>query len=126
LVWRGRWAREEHINVQELRVISKTMRRLSLEKASWGSKVIVATDSLVSLGCVNKGRSSKFPLLRQCRMLASLSLGLRLRVLGRYLESERNPADGPSRFQRVGAALETQRAHQGRAQQREALFRQQR
>lgn len=80
----------------------------------WGTRTLVATDSRASLGVVQKGRSSAYPLLRQARMLAAMSLGLRVKVYARYLESERNPADGPSRLKAIGAAEETKRAHMDR------------
>jgi len=118
LVWKGKWRQQEHINVAELRVIAMLSRRLSLDRRNWGHKVLVATDSLVALGCLGKGRSSQYPLLRQCRILAAMSLGLRLRMMGRWLESERNPADGPSRDVAVGAAPETKQVHRDRAVRR--------
>ena len=114
LTWMGRWRQQEHINVQELRVVCMTLRRLSMDRRAWKKQVLIATDSQVTLGCVLKGRSSSFPLLRQMRMIASVSLALQIRIMIRYLESERNPGDGPSRLQGVGAAKETILAHQDR------------
>ena len=113
LTWKGYWRRREHINIQELRVISMIARRCSLDRKAW-KKILVATDSKVALGAVSKGRSSSGPLLRQCRMICSVSLVCQIRLVARYLENERNPADGPSRMKAIGAAAETILAHKDR------------
>ena len=53
-------------------------------------------------------------------MLAALALGLQLVPKLRYLESERNNSDGPSRGQKVGADSDTALVHLLRQQQRRA------
>ena len=123
LTWKGTWRQREHINVLELRTISKLARRLSLQRRCWGRKVMFLTDSMASLGAATKGRSSSFPLLRQCRVLCALALGLELHVKLRYIESERNMSDGPSRGLAIGAAEETVWVHALRAQLRKAHVR---
>ena len=89
-------------------------RRCSLDRKAWRRKILVATDSKVALRAVSKGRSSSGPLLRQCRMICSVSLVCQIRLVARYLESERNPAGGPSRMKAIGAAAETILAHKDR------------
>eukprot|EP00969_Alexandrium_andersonii_P373961 15485167-Alexandrium_andersonii.AAC.1 len=69
---------------------------------------------MAALGCLSKGRSAVRPLLHLCRQLAGLALFVGLRLLLRYVPSEWNPADGPSRGGGVGAAAETKAAHQQR------------
>ena len=70
---------------------------------------------MVALGAGAKGRSSSSPLLRLCRQMLPLQLVLEMRVLLRYIPSEMNPSDGPSRMLPVGAAEETVKAHSDRA-----------
>jgi hypothetical protein len=53
-------------------------------------------------------------LLRLSRQACAVSLIFGIYVTPRYIPSEGNPADGPSRGQRVGAAPETQLAHADR------------
>ena len=60
-------------------------------------RMLVITDSSVALGCFRKGRSSNKGLLYYSRRLAGLSLGYNIRLALRYVRSERNLADGPSR-----------------------------
>ena len=71
-------------------------------------------DSMAALGVIAKGRSSSPPLLRLSRQLAGYSLAFGLLVYPRYIPSEINPADGPSRGVGVGAAPETKIAHADR------------
>ena len=104
--------------MQELRVITQILRRASMDRGFWRRKVLLATDSKVALGAVWKGRSSAPPLLRQCRIMRGVSLALQIRVVARWLESERNNADGPSRLLGVGAAPETIVAHRDRVDAR--------
>ena len=70
---------------------------------------------MVALGALCKGRSSAPPLLRLCRQAAAIIMAMDIRPLLRYIASEVNPADGPSRGLGVGAAPETVKAHADRA-----------
>ena len=92
------------------------MRHLARSSQMWRSRVLAMTDSMVTLGSASKGRSSSYPLLRLCRQLLPLQLILEMRMLLRYIPSEVNPADGPSRMKLVGAAEETVMAHSDRLQ----------
>ena len=67
------------------------------------------------MGVISKGRSSSPPLLRLARQAAAISLvsGI-FPTMVRYIPSEVNPADGPSRGLAVGAAPETLAAHSDR------------
>jgi hypothetical protein len=114
LTWKSKWAVQEHINIQELRVIAGIGRRLSMSRRAWGKKVLVLSDSSAALGATMKGRSSVYPLLRQCRVLAAIGLALGIRISVRWVPSERNASDGPSRGLRIGAAPETLKAHADR------------
>ena len=77
-------------------MVTMIMRRFSMNRKAWKSRSLIFSDSMTAVGCVMKGRSSHYPLLRQCRILAGLALGLQLVPNLRYLESERNNSDGPS------------------------------
>ncbi len=81
------------------------------------------TDPMASLGAATKGRSSSYPLLRQCRVLYALALGLEIHIKLRWIESERNMSDGPSRGLAIGAAEETVLVHALRAELRKAHVR---
>ena len=80
----------------------------------WNKRVLIFTDSLVTLGALSKGRSSARQLLRVCRQAAAVQLGCRIRLYLRWVPSERNLADGPSRGGPIGVDAETAVAHRFR------------
>ena len=82
-------------------------------------------DSMAALGVISKGRSSSPPLLRLARQLAAYCISFGFLLYPRYIPSEINPADGPSRGQAVGAADETRAAHADRLGQTLARAREQ-
>ena len=98
------WKFYEHNNVTELRTLLWGIRRLAATRRHWGKKALLISDSAVSIGCLAKGRSSSWPLLRQCRCAAALLLGLGMRALVRYVHTSVNLADGPSRGFPLGVA----------------------
>lgn len=112
----------EHINCKEVRATEVGVRT-ALEQFGTGafdSRIVVFTDSLVGLHALSKGRSGSFGLLRGTRRIAAYCLVTGIKPLYRYIGSELNPADGPSRSkQRVGTFVESSdngtRCNSGRA-----------
>lgn len=93
----SQWRHEEHINVLELRAVLTAVRwTLSLPQ-SVNKRLLVLCDSQVALGAVSKGRSSSQPLLRRLRALAALVMASGLCVTVRWIPTDLNPADEPSR-----------------------------
>jgi hypothetical protein len=111
LTFAGTFSREEGIATQEMRTITLTARHLARNRDDWNKKHLLFTDSQSALGAACKGRSSNFPLLRLCRRLCAISLCLGVVLRIRWVPSEWNWADGPSRGEGVGVALETLRVH---------------
>ena len=98
------WQHNEHNNVTEARTALLAIRRQARRMGAWGHRVLVIGDSQVTIGVLAKGRSSSWGLLRQCRKLAALHLGLGITLVMRYIPTDRNLADGPSRGWRIGVA----------------------
>ena len=90
------------------------MRHLARSKDCWGRRVLILIDSMAALGVVSKGRSSCSALLRLSRQICAVALAFSIYPVVRYIPSEVNPADGPSRGVGVGAADETRKAHADR------------
>ena len=63
---------------------------------------------LVTIGTLVKGRSSAQGLLRLARSAGVVQMVLRIRPYFRWVRSEHNLADGPSRGERVGIATDTE------------------
>lgn len=92
------WRESEHINSLELRALSTAVRWALKSPDSLASRLLVFSDSQVAVFSSNKGRSSSHLLLRRLRSLAAGLLASGLRLLLRWIPSEDNPADGPSRL----------------------------
>ena len=103
-VFRCKWKQEDHNNLGELRGCILALRALARSQQGWGKRVLIATDSLVSLGALAKGRSRSWPILRLLRGAAAIQILCNIRPYWRYVESERNHADGPSRGHPIGQA----------------------
>ena len=101
---RVKWSRLEHNNIGELRIAVMALKHLARAEKNWDPRFLCFTDALVSLGVLTKGRSSSWPLLRLAREAAAYQLVLNLRPYWRYIETDRNVADGPSRGFGLGHA----------------------
>ena len=97
-----KWEFPEHINVLELRVAVSAVQRAARDSRHLGKRLLVLSDNMVAVCLLEKGRSRIRGLNRLCRKAAGylLATGMGLRI--RYLETDRNPADGPSRMQAIG------------------------
>ena len=69
------------------------------------TRVTVLTDSLVTLGALQKGRSSKPGLLLRCRRFAAITLAHDMRITLAYVKSAINPADKFTRISIHNQAL---------------------
>lgn len=80
--------------------------RHCLRDASMHNKrVVLLIDKLGFVLALNKGRSSRPRIARICRAFAALSLASGARFVARWVPSELNPADAPSRrFEKKGKA----------------------
>lgn len=96
----GKWNnKQEPITVKEGRALVLALRRLARSSKARNKRHLIFVDSLTLAFCVCKGRSSSYKLLRICQQISALCLatGIKLRV--RWIPSEWNIADGPSRGQ---------------------------
>ncbi|CAK0818612.1 unnamed protein product, partial [Prorocentrum cordatum] len=108
-VARWRWEEKEHINLLEMRTSVAAARHSARSRASWGRRHLRITDSMVCLGGFSKGRSASRPILILCRRMAALDLGRGMREYWRWVPSDRNHSDGPSRGFPIGQAPKERR-----------------
>ncbi|CAK0856436.1 unnamed protein product [Prorocentrum cordatum] len=106
---RWRWEEKEHINLLEMRTGVAAARHSARTRASWGKRHLRITDSMVCLGGFSKGRSASRPILILCRRMAALDLGCGMREYWRWVPSDRNHSDGPSRGFPIGQAPKERR-----------------
>ena len=102
--FRTTWSVRDHNNLGEIRGVLLALRHAARSPSNFEKKLLIFTDSQVALGSLMKGRSSAWPVLRLCRVAAAVELSCGIRLFLRYVESERNHADGPSRGHRIGQA----------------------
>lgn len=105
-LFRWKWQRDDHINVLEAKTACIAFCHRVRDARCWGKRIMLFTDSQVTLGCLTKGRSSIGSLNRVARRLGSLQLGFGIKPYFRWVPTKRNHADGPSRGFPLGIAPE--------------------
>ena len=92
-----KWGRAESIPVLEGRAAFWGLRHHCRKLANHNKKVLLLTDSMSAILAFGKGRSSAIGLGSICRRWSAFSLACNISPKVRWIASERNPADGPSR-----------------------------
>ena len=93
----GPWERCESIPVLEGRAIIWVLQHLARSSLQHGRKHLILTDSMSCSLALSKGRSSNSSMNRICRQAGAILLATGMRVSCRWIPSEINPADRPSR-----------------------------
>ena len=94
---RYRWKRAEPIPVLEARASLFAIKHFLRSTSSVGKRVLILSDSISSVCALDNGRGRSFKMRRVSQQVAALTLGANLQPAYRWLPSEWNPADGPSR-----------------------------
>jgi len=97
-----RWRFKEHINALELRSILMALLWITSCRNQTDHRIVLFTDSQVSLGVLTKGRTSAHTLLSVHKSIAALCLAAGLQLVPAFVPTHLNPADGPSRFHGPG------------------------
>ena len=97
LVCSAPWDQFNNIVNGEARAATFTVKHVLRSVSSFGKHVVILSDSLTSVLGITKGRSSKLALLRSVRSVAAHCLATGTSVHWRWLPSEANPGDAPSR-----------------------------
>lgn len=94
----GKWQHtHEHITLKEGRVLTLLARRLSRARKFRNKKVLVLVDNLALAFSIGKGRSCNHDMLRVVQKIGALSLACNFILRVRWIPSELNISDGPSR-----------------------------
>eukprot|EP00435_Cladocopium_sp_Y103_P020803 s2513_g5.t1 len=88
---------KQHITLKEGKAFILGVRRITRNSRLRGHKILYLVDNLALALAISKGRAHDFGMLRICQQYAALSLASNVFVRVRWVPSEFNPADGPSR-----------------------------
>lgn len=98
LVFKGRWRRDkEHIDILEAKTVLMAVKRLLTSPGTTSTRVLLLCDNTAVVGALMKGRSSSFKLLSVIRRCSAHFLAATLKFTIRWIPSDDNPADRPSR-----------------------------
>ena len=89
--------RKEHITKIEGRALRLAVRHALRSQSNFNRRLLFLVDNMSLCLAICKGRSSSPLLIGAAQEIAALSLASGCRVVCRWIASERNPADGPSR-----------------------------
>ena len=96
----GKWKHSnEHITLKEARALHMAVRRLSRASHHRNHRHLVFVDNMALCFSANKGRASNFGILRVLQQIGSICLAASITLRTRWVASEANCADGPSRGQ---------------------------
>ena len=96
-VGRFSWKERASLPVYEARSGLFAAKHILRSRGNFGKKHLVLSDSLTAVCAFSRGRSSNFNLRRVCCQLGALALSTGSSFHFRWIPSEWNPADGPSR-----------------------------
>ena len=96
-VGRHRWRRPITLPVGEARATLYAVKHALRSRESFGRKHLVLTDSMTAACALGRGRAHTFGLRRVCEQVGALSLCSGCSFHLRWIPSEYNPSDSPSR-----------------------------
>ena len=94
----GKWKHtHEHITLKEARCLCLAVRRLSRTSRHRSKRHLILVDNLALAFSMGKGRSSNHGMLRVAQKIGALALAANLCLRIRWVPSELNVSDAPSR-----------------------------
>ena len=89
--------RQAHINEKEAGALVLAIRWAARSRRTRRCRLVVQSDSAAAVCAMRKGRSSRPGMRRQCRKIAALTLAHGITAEFRWIATDRNMADQPSR-----------------------------
>ncbi|CAE7299586.1 UPF1 [Symbiodinium sp. CCMP2592] len=96
-LWCAPFDYKDTIHVLEARGVLGAVKHRSRDQMKHGTRVLILNDNLGVVLSISKGRCADYGLLRILRRIAAHSLATGIRFIVRWVPSELNIADGPSR-----------------------------
>ena len=98
VVGRYKWKRQQSIPILEARAALYAVKHITRSVSGFGRRHLILSDSMTAISGISKGRSTARGLRRVIQQIAAVCLCSRISVHVRWIPSEWNPADGPSRL----------------------------
>jgi hypothetical protein len=95
------WTRPEAIPVLEGRALVWVAQHLARSQVNHGKRHLLLSDSMTAILALTKGRGNSRSMNRVCRQVGALSLACGFQLNYRWVASELNAADKPSRNRNV-------------------------
>lgn len=92
-----RWRRPLTLPVAEARAALYAVKHSLRACGSFGKKHVILSDSMTATLAISRGRSKHYHLRRVCQQVAALALCTGSQFFLRWIPSEMNPSDNPSR-----------------------------
>ena len=92
-----RWRKKSSLPVYEGRASLFAVKHILRSKQNFGKRHVILSDSLTATCAISRGRSPQFNLRRVCSQIGALALATGSYFCIRWIPSEWNPADNPSR-----------------------------
>ncbi len=100
VVGRYKWKRQEPIPVLEARAALHGIKHVLRSVDNFGKRHLVLSDSITAVCALDRGRGKAFKMRRVTQQVGAMCLATHTVFSYRWLPSEWNPADGPSRGSR--------------------------
>ncbi len=111
VVGRYRWKRQEGMPVLEARASLHAVKHALRRYQGFGRRHLVLSDSISAICALDRGRGKRFGMRRVTQQVGALLLGSGSSCCFRWIPSEWNPADGPSRGSRFPTHIEENSRH---------------
>lgn len=105
MVGRHRWKRSEPIPVLEARAALFGVKHVLRNRNNFGKRHLILSDSITAVCCLDRGRGRAFKMRRVSQQVGALCLATHTSFSYRWLPSEWNTADGPSRGSNFPSAI---------------------
>eukprot|EP00434_Breviolum_minutum_P035087 symbB.v1.2.031057.t1/scaffold3565.1/size54034/3 len=97
VIGRRKWQKQEGMPVLEARASLYGVKRLLRKSSNFGKRFVILTDSMTAACAVSKGRAQTWRLRSVVQKISALLLATGSSLVSRWVPSEWNPSDGPSR-----------------------------
>jgi hypothetical protein len=91
------WKKRETLPVYEARSSLYAVKHILRKRDNFGKRHLILSDSLTATCAISQGRAQGFTLRRVCSQIGALVLSSGISICIRWIPSEWNPSDNPSR-----------------------------